>query len=274
MLRSMGITVRRKTVTPRMAKTWLAKNVENNRHPKSGRVPMLARDMKEGKWQTDTGEMIKFAEDGQLIDGQNRLRAVILADVDVTFDVAYGVPLAAMTVIDSGAARTAADTLKILGSAGHSPLLASIVRWVLMWEQGDLMGGSGPYRPTTPEIYERYQAESKLFDGVTARASDCQKRGLGTGRPAGMAYYLFQKINEQEAHAFFDQYISGADLPGKSPVLALRNKIARSRVDRLTRPEQLALFIRAWNNYRTDTPMDRMMIVRGAIGNSNFPMPK
>jgi len=44
---------------------------------------------------------------------------------------------------------------------------------------------------------------------------------------------------------------------------------------RLTRPEQLALFIRAWNHFRDDNPVDRLQLVRsGDLDNSNFPQPK
>jgi hypothetical protein len=267
MFYSMEMRFEKKTVTPRMAKAWLAKNTEKNRKPKKGKIPMYARDMAAGKWQL-TGETIKFDEKGQLIDGQNRLLAVVEADVPVEFHVAYDVSPEAFAVLDSGAARTAADSLHITTS------VAAIARWVIMWQHEDYMGG-GAYKPTTAQIGELYLAEEKLLDAASWRSIDCQRLGLGTGSPCGMAHYLFSRIDEEMTHAFFDQYVSGADLPGRSPVLALRNKIARTKVDRLSRPEQLALFIRAWNNYRTDTPMDRMMITKsGALSNANFPLPK
>lgn len=264
----------RKTVTPRMAKAWLKKNIETNRNPKKGKIPMYARDMATGKWQEDTGETIKFDETGRLIDGQNRLHAVVLADVPVTFDVAFDVPIAAMPVLDTGSSRTSADSLKIMGAGSRdSPAASSITRWAIMWDNEDFMG-VGTYKPTPAEIGERYLTEEGAFDAAVGRSKDCQRRGLGNGSAAGLACYLFSAIDIEQTHSFFDQYISGADLPHRSAVLALRNRIARARVDRTSRPEQLALFVRAWNNFREDAPMDRIILKRGDLTNLNFPMPR
>lgn len=249
-----------------MAKTWLAKNIETNRPPKKGRIPGYARDMKSGKWRL-TGEGIKFNKRGELIDGQNRLRAVILADTPVQFAVIYDVDDEAFGVLDSGAMRTAADSL------GLPSTVTSIARWSLMWDLGMYDGSHGSFKPTTTEIRERYNDDMKLFDSAASRGRDCSPRGLGTARLAGFAHYLFSRINVEATHAFFDQYISGADLPGKSAILVLRNRMGILRADRLTTAEQLALFIRAWNNVREDIPTERLVIAHGPLTNANFPMP-
>lgn len=268
------ITYDRVTVTPSLAKQWLGKNAENNRSPKQGKIPSYARDMLSGRWNSDTGETLKFDEDGVLVDGQNRLLAVIQAGVSVDFDVARGLPRTAMQVIDSGAARTGMDVLKI-ASATDRARTASIVRWIILWDAKFFTGQATSLRPTNTEILDRYRMESGAFDSAAKRATDCQNRGLGTGTPSGVAHFLFSRIDGEQTHQFYDQYISGANLPDRSAVLALRNKMARVRLDRLSRAEQLALFVRAWNAFREARPMDRMMITRaGELTNLNFPQPK
>jgi hypothetical protein len=58
-------------------------------------------------------------------------------------------------------------------------------------------------------------------------------------------------------------------------VLALRNKMTKRRQDRLTRPEQLGYFIRAWNGWRKSEPMSRLVLVNdGKLSDANFPQPK
>lgn len=267
------ITYDRVTVTPSLAKQWLGKNAENNRQPKKSKIPAYARDMLAGRWNSDTGETIKFDQDGVLVDGQNRLYAVIQAGVAIDFDVARGLPNAAMQVIDSGAARTGMDVLKIAGASDRARS-AGIVRWVILWD-GKAFTGNGPIlAPTNTEILERYRQEAGQFDAAARRASDCQNRGLGTGTPAGVAHFLFSRLDVEQTHQFFDQYISGANLPDRSAVLALRNKIAKARIDRLNRAEQLALFIRSWNAFREGRGLDRMQITRsGELTNANFPQP-
>jgi hypothetical protein len=270
----MAIRYETVQVSPTIAKRWLGKNAENNRLPKGSKIPAYAREMLAGKWQTDTGETIKFDPDGELIDGQNRLRAVVAAGVTIPFDVAFDVPRRAMQVVDTGASRTASDVLRIAGA--HDRMRsAAIVRWVILWDAKTFVGVGGPLKPTTTEIIERYSSESGMFNAAATRSTDCQNRGLGTGSPAGVAHYLFSQIDVEQTHQFFDQYISGANLPDRSAVLALRNKLARIRMDRITRPEQLALFIRAWNGFREGRPMDRLQITaRGELNNLNFPQPK
>lgn len=268
------ITYDRVTVTPSLAKQWLSKNAENNRSPKTGKIPSYARDMLAGHWNSDTGETIKFNEDGVLVDGQNRLLAVMKAGVPIDFDVARGLPRTAMQVIDSGAARTGMDVLKIANATDRART-SSIVRWLILWDAKFFTGQATMLKPTNTEILERYRLESGPFDAAAKRATDCQNRGLGTGTPAGVAHFLFSRIDVELTHQFYDQYISGANLPDRSAVLALRNKMARLRIDRLTRAEQLALFIRSWNAFREGRELDRMQITRvGELTNLNFPQPK
>jgi hypothetical protein len=268
------ITYDRVAVTPALAKQWLGMNAENNRLPKQAKIPSYARDMLAGRWNSDTGETIKFDENGVLVDGQNRLHAVVMAGVAVEFDVARGLPVAAMQVIDSGAARTGSDVLKIAGATDRTRS-SSIVRWIILWDAKAYTGVAGGLRPTNMEILGRYQLDESKFDAAAKRAGDCQNRGLGTGTPSGVAHFLFTRIDAEQTHQFFDQYISGANLPDRSAVLALRNRMARSRIDRMSRAEQLALFVRSWNAFREGRPLDRMLITRsGELTNLNFPQPK
>jgi hypothetical protein len=274
----MAITYERALVTPALAKKWLTQNAENNRRPKWSKIPGYARDMKHGDWNSDSGETIKFDTAGTLIDGQNRLMAVILADVPIEFDVAYNVPTEAMQVIDSGASRGAGDSMRIAGATDRMRS-AAIVRWAIMWDAGIYLGTGSKLSPTRSEVINRYREDPERFNAAATRATDCQNRGLGTGAPSGVAYYLFSRIDGEATHAFFDQYVSGANLPIFSPILALRNKMARLRTDRLTRPEQLGYFIRAWNAVRDDKPLERIILLRSKPGepsvltNENFPQP-
>lgn len=277
----MSITYERVLVTPSMARQWLDKRPDNQRTEKRGKITAYARDMKSGRWDENTAEFIKFDVNDKLIDGQNRLLAVILADIPITFDVAHGLPSAAMLVLDSGAPRGASDAMKIANVVSRARS-AAIVRWSILWDAGFYTGMGGTLRPTNMEIVERYAADQGIYNAAASRATDCQNRGLATGAPAGVAYYLFSRIDQESAHGFFDQYVSGANLPDRSSILALRNRMAKVRVDRITRPEQLALFIRAWNAYRDSRPMDSLIIVKAKPGsempakltNDNFPQPK
>lgn len=68
-------------VTPALAKQWLEKNT-NNRNVNFAKVKKMAKDMREGHWDT-THQGIAIATDGTLVDGQHRLMAVVESGVTV-----------------------------------------------------------------------------------------------------------------------------------------------------------------------------------------------
>jgi len=100
-------------ITPGRAETLL-KNQHRNRSlvPYNWKSYML--DMIDEKW-VETHQTIGIAEDGRLLDGANRLKALIEADVCVWLWVAYNVPLTARPYIDVGSPRGILQVMKILG---------------------------------------------------------------------------------------------------------------------------------------------------------------
>lgn len=110
------ITTTIEKITPEMAKAYLATSEGNPRY--SGkkltadvRVKTYARAMRNGNWEL-TGEGIAFDKNGHLIDGHNRLTAVVLSEVPVDFLVVRGVETIAKRYIDSGQARSINQRLR------------------------------------------------------------------------------------------------------------------------------------------------------------------
>ena len=100
------------TITPEIAGLYLKRN-ENNRRKKPAGIRRYAQDMAAGKWQLSP-QGISFYESGKLADGQNRLEAVILANIPVDFYVTYDVPNES-TIQDRCIVRSSADILKMSG---------------------------------------------------------------------------------------------------------------------------------------------------------------
>jgi hypothetical protein len=172
----MAVRFERTAVTPALAREWLKWNHPENRRPKEKNIITMARDMVRGKWDSDSGETIKFHinDDGHrvLIDGQNRLTAVDKSGETVEFDIAYTGSDRAMLVIDSGASRSVADKLLIAHAApGARMLSSSIVRWAWAWGQGQYLGASsGGKTPTHSEIIDMYLTDPAWWDGAAVRA--------------------------------------------------------------------------------------------------------
>lgn len=101
-----------KTITPAVAKAWLATS-KGNRRENDRRVIEYAASMKSGEF-TISNDMICFDEDGALINGHHRLKACIRSGAPFTSIVAYGMPSNAM--FDQGLKRSLGDVLYMNGS--------------------------------------------------------------------------------------------------------------------------------------------------------------
>lgn len=261
-------------VTPTLAQRWLDTNRDNNRKPKSSKVSAYARDIKAGRWLA-TGEAIKFDTSGRLMDGQNRLLAVIEADTAVTFSVFYDLDPASMLVMDTGAARSFGDSLAVNYGTPNKYQVGSIVRWVLGTELNVWRGTGGGFNPTHAELALRYDRSPLQFDASGARGRDVQLAGLGVASAAGTAHFLFDQLDAEKTKVFFDALITGVNLPAGHPALSLNKRLTRSRYDGLTRQDQLSLFIRAWNAFRADTTIFKIPVSNtGILTNENFPRPR
>lgn len=98
------------SVSPELAKKWLGVNIDN-RLLREPAVKRYARMMKKGEWPL-THQGIAFDEDGNLLDGQHRLYAIILAGVSVNIFVIYNAPRSSFAYLDvPGNARSISDRL-------------------------------------------------------------------------------------------------------------------------------------------------------------------
>jgi hypothetical protein len=108
-------------VDPAIARRWLENNFRN-RFVKEDVVQAYARDMLNGTW-VPTHQGIAFNDQDALIDGQHRLKAVIMSGVTVRTMVTFGLPsvidgreMTTMDAVDRGRTRSVADQLKIQGA--------------------------------------------------------------------------------------------------------------------------------------------------------------
>jgi len=108
------ITMVIERITPEIAKKYLSKNVppghgkDPNRYLQPSRVRKLRRELAEGRWLL-THQGIAFDTSGRLIDGQNRLTAIIEAGVPAELCVFRNLDPRARLVIDATSNRTPAD---------------------------------------------------------------------------------------------------------------------------------------------------------------------
>ena len=99
-------------ITPETAKQMLEKNTKNNRSVRPSHVAWLAGMIERGEFTT-THQGIAFAENGDLIDGQHRLHAIVKANRAVVMSVTTGLDNKAFDSFDIGIKRTMYDLTNI-----------------------------------------------------------------------------------------------------------------------------------------------------------------
>ena len=106
------------TITPSMAQRWLEGANTANRRLSMAYAERLAGEIRADRWML-THEGIAFSPHGVLLDGQHRLQAIVLADKPVTMVVWFNISPKALLAINSGKARSIADTLMLAGGCGQ-----------------------------------------------------------------------------------------------------------------------------------------------------------
>lgn len=251
-------------VTPEMATRWLHLNT-HNRSLNPPTVRRFVADMRAGAWQM-TGEAIKFAPDGALLDGQHRLSAIVQSGVTVPIWVMRNVDPAAQRVMDTGRRRSAGDALTLAGEK-HATMLAAACR-VAIGMAGDGTTTKDPARNDVSHAQiEAFVAENPDIRSAVEFAARYHHNTDCLPALVSYSYWVMARINYHDADSFWRAASLKVGLVEDDPVLALTNRLAQARRQREQLPKRalLSMVFRAWNARRAGKPM-RIMRVNGSSG--------
>lgn len=256
-----GITVTKTVVTPAMALEFLKQN-DANRKPKPAKVEQYSRDMKQGRWVFD-GSAIKFGRDDSgeewLLDGQNRLMALVRSGTTQTFLVVRGLDPEDQAIMDSGTPRSVADNLHMEGTKARPTHLAATARLIWRIGLGSEKYSSSQEQATNQEILELIHTNPKI------EASLIAVEGIGRVKlrvPVAATSYYFGLVQVPELTVeFFNKLISGANMREGDPALALQNRLMTDRS--LVTNQQLYLTLRALNIARVGQTIKKAQLPAG-----------
>jgi len=106
-------------ITPAMAAGFLDEANTHNRSPKSRQIDILAGEIRAGRWRPVPYQGIGFAANGTLLDGQNRLFAIVRADRPAEMYVWFNCDAKDQEVTDRGVQRSTVDILNLRGDMGR-----------------------------------------------------------------------------------------------------------------------------------------------------------
>lgn len=236
------------TITPETAAAYLSRNTFN-RPLNKRQVFSIAAEMMAGRWVLN-GEPIIFNENGDLANGQHRLHAIISAGKPIEALVVRGVASDAISTMDQGKRRTAADYLAMNGEVESVKIAAALP--IIDRVRRGLVSSKAVYSATHVNLL--LQNNPRIRETVSYIMPLWRRVDIGYPPSLMVALcYLFEEKNSADAHEFFHNLVMGTNLPETSPILKLRNKVLDSRREggrRLRQTDILVYTIKAWNAYR------------------------
>lgn len=252
-------------ITPDMAAKWLEDSDVNYRKINETFLKTLAQQIREGKWEFN-GETIKINNRGEVLDGQHRLWACIVADKPIRSLVVFGVE--SVKEADRGRPRTLANELKHRGEINVSRLSTLLYRIGTHENVG--IGSGVKHRTTVTDALDMLRRYPDTRDSVKF-TSVIRVISLSN---VFFFHWLFGRISAHERDSFFRDLYDSEGVAAGDPIHTLRRYMlqATQNKSRVMHPEtEMALIAKTWNARRENRPLQSLRWVRYGSQAEEFP---
>lgn len=268
-----------------LAKEYAKRNIEpevgvrgTNRRSTPFKIKKDAEQMLAGEW-VQTNQGIGFDINGDMIDGGHRIKSLLLAtetkpDLVIPLLVVRGLPSRAKAVIDIGRRRTTADFMVMNGTAS-AHLSSAAIRLGLSYDFGLETFSEWSRAEYTPRQYLDYinDPENFFLNEAIRVAGLMRKYSPVKATTSAAALFLTERVwGYETAFTFFEQVSLAVNIHRESPAMILRNVALAAKGDgggkRSTYQgfEELALWIKAFNKFVVDEPMQALAWRTGNAG--------
>ena len=244
------------TITPSNASVILADCNLGNRPIRKRSVDFLASEMLSGSWQPFSADAICFDQDGNLINGQHRLSAVVQSGVTVKMLVGRNVPASSFQVIDRGIKRSTGDDVSQLGCPNSNVVAALVGNYLLACVHGsfDPYHITGHKRQATKAVHVTNFVEDNFY--ACAEIGKMQHLAKVSNEPryilATILHLHKSGVSLEQLREFMkmvDTEYSG-DAPNNHPARTLSRTLLSAKLGRvrLSYGEIAEFTIRAFND--------------------------
>ncbi len=251
----LNLTVEVVELTPDRAREYLEANVNYQRGLSRTRVEKMAEEIIAGNWMF-TGQPIIINEHGEMIDGQHRCAAVILADVPIDVLVVEGVEGVAFQAIDTGKNRSGADVLKIAGYKNVT-LSAAIIRCIISYQRKGEFHAAKHTQISPMQTLEFMRLNEQTFVPLvtwyTSRIKEMRILSIGSALPALHWLATQEKVPATLIDEFVEKLLFGDNLKKADPVYQFREALIYSQSHpshRILLRNKTARLIKTWNAFR------------------------
>lgn len=208
-------------ITPEYAKALL-KTVQGNRRISHSVVDAYAEDMRNGKWDSQTGTAISIDEDGILRDGQHRLSAIVKSGCTIRMWVCRGVN--ANSIYDFNRKRSLRDQVKITSPNLENVFGDTKVQALIKTMINKSLDKS--YQITPAQYVDYVQKHKEQLDTFLSKISLLRKAPKIAIQPVFIGIYLayLNGENLDDIAAFYDILVTGmSDSALCFPIITYRN---------------------------------------------------
>lgn len=243
-----------KLITPQLAATYLEKN-NNNRPLNKKTVAYYASQMERNLWKT-TGQGLSFSSNGNIIDGQHRLQAIVSSKKSITMLVIFDVDSETFSVYDTGRNRTAGDIFSIKGIPNSTATASSVQKYYLFKNQLSFSANTRTkeLKLNKSDLLQKYYENPELWADVISNASRCytKLRLFKQSEIAAMCYYLISDKGHKEAKVYdFMLEVHGVLNETNKTTTTLRDIIVKDLISikSLSNNYKLSLLKKTWNYF-------------------------
>jgi hypothetical protein len=250
-------------ITPEMARTLIA-NTEGRlqRAPHRSTIAEYSSAMKRGEW-TLNYQPIQIGIDGNVLDGQHRLKACIESNVPFQTLIIENVPEVVFDSMDRGRSRTLGDILSARSIENYNSVAATIsvlhtinlnLYSLSASSKGStsLSGDKRKYR-VSPSQMDKFLEKNPDFisfvaDGLRLHAVGSK---LLTQSVFIALWYYCAKHSKGNANTFFSKLSTGASINEDSPIFFIRKKLLafKSKEDFIKSADIINLILKGFDMY-------------------------
>jgi len=264
----MQITTSIEKIGPEAANNMLLFNHATQRNVSQSHVANIAAQMKKGLWRTN-GEPIIIDENGDIADGQHRLRGVVLSGVTIEFLIVRGVSSDVFTTIDRGMTRSAGNSFTISGimnGTAAAACVAGVMNYrralaVVTREKGGgyIYGGSlsTNIKYSPQEFINEYRKhEDKYIEALTNGRKVRHVMSLSTATTVAALALIDGKKGSGWVSEFWDSVSTGERLTREHPAYHLRERHIDNKASRhkFSSNYSILLSAKAWNAFAEEKP--------------------
>jgi len=234
----------RRIITPADAQKLIEHN-QHNRPIRDRHVARIANEIKLDRWKFN-GDTIKLADTGDVLDGQHRLWAIIMADKPVETIIVNGIARDAFATIDTiRQARTGSDVLALNNVKRYRTIMASGLSWFIRLRRNVMVEWKAPENKIENSDIEAAAIENPDFYLAVERVM-CL-RGLTNPSIFAFLYFVLSNRNYDLAERMVNTLENPEGVALSDPFYRLRSYLTSDHHKRKEPLTTIAIAIKAIN---------------------------